>query len=115
MHLCMEEKDLYWVVGLLEGEGCFLVTQPKFKYKNYFYPRVILHMTDEDVVERYSSLVGTPYYKPKKSRGRKQSYMSVLSGKRAVSFMLSIKDLMGSRRKAKIEEILIKINSTQGL
>lgn len=45
----MELKDLYWLAGLLEGEGCFTYSGST--------PMVQLQMTDKDVVERASLLL----------------------------------------------------------
>ena len=46
-------EDFYWLIGILEGEGCFGIT-PARRYKNsvYRYPKIALQMTDEAGVYR---------------------------------------------------------------
>ncbi len=46
----MSLKDLAWLGGLLEGEGCFMI--PKGS------PRIALAMSDKDVVQRAARLMG---------------------------------------------------------
>lgn len=41
----IESKDLYWLSGLLEGEGCF-------RAQEHGQPIIVLAMSDEDVVAR---------------------------------------------------------------
>lgn len=43
-----QREDLAWVAGILEGEGCFINAEQRGR----LYPRVIVEMTDEDVVQR---------------------------------------------------------------
>ena len=59
MHPC----SLEWAAGLFEGEGC-ITTGGSGKYQ---CPRLALTMSDEDVVRRFSEVVGLPYYIPYKT------------------------------------------------
>src|SRR5262245_20148534 len=43
----------YWLAGLLEGEGAFMVT------KQGQQPRPVVSMTDEDVIARVAEMWGT--------------------------------------------------------
>jgi len=53
----MDEQDLYWLAGLLEGEGSFLKPAPCEPK----HPRVALCMTDFDIVMRAANLFGVNY------------------------------------------------------
>lgn len=77
----LQEKDLYWLAGLLEGEGYF---QPKRKSS----PVIALEITDEDIIQRVCKLIGTTYCKPKiRKQTHRQSFKTTLKGKRAIDLM----------------------------
>lgn len=96
----MDRKDLYWLAGLLEGEGSFqkpAPCEPK-------YPRITLQMTDADVVQRVATLFGRNRICSFKSKraNHKDSYSILVKGKRAVQIMGDLYPLMGERRKQQI-------------
>lgn len=101
----MNDNELFWIVGLLEGEGCFALTYPKGN--SYAYPRVVLHMTDLDVVKKYIKITGATFHKGTTKIGHKQSYIATLSGKKAVLLMKKVYPHMGLRRRRKIKHILL--------
>lgn len=96
-------KDVTYVAGLLEGEGCF-------QFSNS--PTIRLSMTDKDIVTKARNLmkVDRIIYAHKSdsvSRNRwKQKYTLTLHGNIAIQWMMTIYSLMGERRKAKIKEII---------
>ncbi len=102
----MRLNDLYWLAGLLEGEGCFCY---------YASPGIQLVMTDRDVVERAAALldrhVRGPYQQP---GNRKATYHTDLWGENAIGWMKKLKPLMGARRTSKIEEILSRWGNAPG-
>ena len=100
----MERHDLYWLAGLLEGEGSFR-RPPPCEAK---YPRITLQMTDLDVVQRVAALFEINYiYTQKYSREDwKTSYSTLVKGKRAVHIMNQLYPLMGERRKQQIENAI---------
>lgn len=103
----ISEIDLSWLAGLLEGEGSFMMSGNIVNGKTYFYPKITVAMTDQDVIWRVSDLFGTSVYKiPNKRTDRLQQYRAHVSGSRAAIIMNQLRDHMGSRRKAKIDEIL---------
>jgi len=53
----LETKDLYWLAGLLEGEGSFGAT------KDGAYPNVCLKMNDKDVVFKAHKLLRPAIYR----------------------------------------------------
>lgn len=107
----INDNDLYWLAGILEGEGSFMMSRNWVGGKLYLYPKVVVTMTDEDVIERAAHLFGTSVYKVpvSKSKGRenyKQQYRAQISGVRAAEVMVVLLSIMGNRRSEKIQEIL---------
>lgn len=100
----MELADLYWLAGLLEGEGSFMKGPPSKPN----CPYIALQMTDEDVVARAATLFRVSY---RKTRNRKpglwkETYMVQFRGQRAAGLMKDLHPLMGLRRKGQIERAL---------
>lgn len=93
----MADLDLYWLAGLLEGDGSF-----RLKGRD---PVITLGMTDEDIVVRATQIMGTNYYRkgPKHGGiGKKPMYRTETSGPRAHALMLRLKPVMGIRRQQQI-------------
>lgn len=95
----MGDRDLYWLAGLLEGEGAFDLHRGR-------YPRIRLGMTDRDIVGRAATLLGGKVRLSLKPRPNKATWHVEVSGAKAVEIMTAILPHMGSRRSAKIAEIL---------
>lgn len=99
----MNTNELHWLAGVLEGEGCFLKPSPS-KPNN---PVIVVSMTDEDVVARIAKLFDTTYYKSVAKRMHwKPTFITRLTGVRAVSMMQRLYPLMGQRRQQRIAEIV---------
>lgn len=96
----MTVRDIAWLAGLLEGEGCFFIA------KRHTNARVVLGMTDADIVQRAAAMVGNPavYTRRQQNPKHKTQYWWVLHGHRAIGLMFTIYSFMGERRKAKIRE-----------
>lgn len=98
----MKTADLHWLAGLLEGEGCFYIS-PKGQ------ARICLNMTDVDVVARAAGLLKADL----KPHGRqirphhKKLWCCMVYSKRAIGWMMTLLPMMGSRRSAKIREIIL--------
>jgi hypothetical protein len=98
----MEERDIAWLAGLFEGEGCI-----SFTSKRTVQIRIV--STDKDVVESVDRLVPSPNgirsYAPKPNR--KQQWVWVIS-KREVNqdFLNQILPYLHSRRRARALEAL---------
>jgi DNA-binding NarL/FixJ family response regulator len=105
----MEEKDLYWLSGILEGEGSFLkgfVSKPT-------QCTIQANMTDKDVVEKVANLFGTKAcFCKSKNPKHKDSYWARIRGSKAVALMELLYPLMGTRRKKQIEEAIDSYNRT---
>ncbi len=101
----MLESDIYWLAGLLEGEGSFIAPPPSEPNK----PRISIAMTDKDIIKRVANLFGLSYIyesKDKRSSKWKPYFQVVFKGKRAAVLMRSLQPLMGERRRQQIDEAL---------
>src|SRR5258706_14481281 len=104
-------KDLYWLAGVLEGEGCFTADRVKDKC----YPKVTLRMTDEDTVRKAAKLFGTNTHEYENNsenfivtRKTKNIFQSSIVGIEARGWMMTLYSLMGVRRQQKIKELLLQ-------
>lgn len=110
----MVSVELAWLAGLLEGEGCFKIfqdTRPKLDGTRSWRYAVYIKMTDLDVLERARDIggVGTicTANSPSKPEHYKPSWQwQVQRNTDALWLMRTILPYMGTRRSAKIHEIL---------
>lgn len=87
--------ELAWTAGILEGEGYFSRTG------------ITVEMTDLDVVQKLQSLWGGNLYYPKDRDPKwKTSYKWHLNISQSFKLMILIRDLMGVRRRARIDELI---------
>jgi len=111
----MKKSDLYWLAGLLEGEGSFTKGNPSSPNQ----PRISLQMTDEDIVARAAELLGRKPYshtdRRQKMMGWKQTYQVSLRGTKALEIMRTIRPLMGIRRRAQIDSAIASYSPDYGL
>jgi hypothetical protein len=109
-----ENRDA-WIAGILEGEGCFLISWKKNKHgRAYPTYRIACHMCDGDVVEKLFEWAGVGTfggpYKLKNIR-HKPYYRWTLNRRADVtSLLLRIRPYMGIRRGRRIDEILASIS-----
>jgi hypothetical protein len=100
------EMELYWLAGLLEGEGSFMLPPPSDPGR----PRMSLQMTDEDVVAKVAALWGVKFMQFTRNDGAgrdwKPTYSILLRGTPAVELMTRLRPLMGQRRQAQIDRAL---------
>lgn len=95
-------NQIYWIAGILEGEGHFTVTQQNSTM-------IRLAMTDLDIITRARDIIA-----PGKKIGIKQSkrekekdmFYFACCGSSAIQWMFTIYPLMGIRRKQKIREVV---------
>lgn len=103
--MTLTTRDIAWLAGLLEGEGCF------FTIKNGYSPRVAIGMTDKDIIQRSAAMVGAKCYLAKrknKPQHHKEQHWWMLSGHTAAAVMMTIYAFMGQRRRAKIKDVLAR-------
>jgi hypothetical protein len=99
----MRDTELYWLAGLLEGEGSFMRPPPSSPNQ----PVIGLQMTDEDVIEKVSSLVGVGYRRVRYNHPEwKPVYALQVRGGRAVRLMRELSPFMGERRRGQIDRAL---------
>ena len=96
----MTEAEIAWLAGLLEGEGCF-------RLSNGRYPSIWLGMTDEDVVRKAATFLQSKVYITLRKVPRKTVFTAFISGARARDLMKELLPYMGERRSAKITEVLL--------
>ena len=96
----MDIKDIYYVAGILEGEGCF----------NYYNaPRIFLKMTDKDVVKRVMLIMNVDVSIGEQNRnGWKTAYILAVNSHYAVGWMMTLYPIMSARRKEQIKQVLSK-------
>lgn len=94
----MQDLELGWVAGYLEGEGSFLLRTGCSR------PVVRVSCTDLDTLERLQGAVGGRIYPVTKRQPHwKDAWVWQLSGaEEAASLMKVIKPLMGNRRQNQI-------------
>jgi hypothetical protein len=106
---CLSELELGWVVGLLEGEGCFTIKKGKRKNGFSCTPAVRVVSTDGDVIDRLHELVpaGSVCKPTRKTKGGKQIYSWSLQNTEAVlDLLVVVFPMMGERRQNRIREVL---------
>ncbi len=100
--------QIAWAAGIVEGEGCITLNGgSKAKNRPALSPMLSVGMTDEDVVTKFRDI-----FAPKLNiyrtvqEGHKPYFTVKLVGKRAVGLMLTLFSHLGSRRRARIKEVL---------
>lgn len=96
-------KNIDWLAGLVEGEGCFYMCHPKGRRKHI---RFQLKMCDEDIVRQVAAMIGMKSIQYIPPQGNNKALWRInSSGKKAEALMWSVFPYMGERRKAKIMSI----------
>ena len=103
----MQAKDVFWLAGVMEGEGCFQIRKSGGIYAQ-------LDMTDKDVVDRFKALCGVGVLaKPRVLKSGKTAYRWAVSNQAdAAGFMMTLLPVMGERRAQKIRECLAHWRAT---
>lgn len=94
-------KDIYWLAGILEGEGTF---------GNYDSsgPVIQINMTDFDVIKRVHTILKCTSKISVGNYGNKTTYTASLNGNKAIGWMFTLYSIMCERRQEKIKEIILK-------
>ena len=102
----VSERDIAWVAGLLEGEGCFQ------NHPTQVTPRIVLSMSDQDTVEKYAKVVGaTAQIFVRNFANKKSAFVCTISGRLAIGWMMTIYPLMSVRRRGRIKDVVAKWKS----
>jgi hypothetical protein len=93
-------KDIGWLAGLLEGEGCFVA-------RSKAALRISISTTDRDVAARAAAMLGARVLDVKpQTPTNKPVYCVKTASVAAAGWMMTIYPLMGVRRKARIRELI---------
>ena len=93
-----KNEDIYWLAGLLEGEGYFGIQGNK--------PIIRLSMTDLDIVERANSILGNnSIHTYQRKENWKPTHIIQFGGKPALDWMIRLYPYLGERRRGKIDEV----------
>ncbi len=109
-------NNIYWLAGLLDGEGCFQKCSGRNKNVQTSV-RIRLEMTDFDIVERAAKLLNVPSITRRVKhhvRPTKPSWYICLAGKQASSWMMTLYSLLSKRRQAKIRDLLTTWKAAPG-
>lgn len=110
----LTDLEIAWIAGLVEGEGCFIISGA-----GNGTPTIRVAMTDEDVVDKLRHMWGytnntqvtaakLSTYRNQKLGFKKTVHSAYIYGEPALVVMQRILPHMGLRRRAKIEEILVR-------
>ena len=104
----IEPRDIHWLAGLLEGEGCF--TGNTSHKGRGVTPAIQLEILDRDIAERAARLLGGRLTVKSRPPGKHCSFKPIcqvrLYGAPAVGWMMTLWTLLGERRRARIVEVL---------
>lgn len=110
----INETQLAWIAGILEGEGSFVEKHVKKGGRNYYYAKIQCGMTDEDVVRRLHTLTGVGNVNgpsvPRKAGHKPMWHWSVGAQADVIPLLRALKPLMGKRRSEKIAYLLDAYN-----
>lgn len=96
------EHELIWLAGLLEGEGWFGTGYNRKKP----YPKIMVRMTDKDVIEHAARLFGTATTACSPTTSGKVIWCTTVAGVKAEWLMQKLYPWLGERRRAKIDATL---------
>lgn len=104
----VDHTDLYWLAGILEGEGSFLKGPPS----RPGLPIISMQSTDEDVVSHVANLLGGVKYHAcaRQKEHHKVSWRVSLKGSKSVVLMQQLQPLMSVRRQKQIADALSSFN-----
>ncbi|TMC75701.1 MAG: hypothetical protein E6J09_11995 [Chloroflexi bacterium] len=94
---------LFWLAGILEGEGSFLAGPPSSPN----CPAIRLPMTDVDVVERVAAIFERAVIATRARKAHhKRAYVTTIKGAGAARMMIALVPLLSQRRIRQIERAL---------
>lgn len=112
----MTLREIMWLAGLLEGEGCFGLNGGTRKTRT---PRLNVSMTDKDVVEHVARLFRSRVQHRVRGAHYKDVYTTALYARNAVAWMLTLYPLLGMRRRQAIRKSVthwrsLRVKNDQG-
>ena len=113
-------KDLFWLAGLLEGEGSFGLLTRRDQEEEYKVPYLVLGMSDKDVVEKAAVLMnymaGTKIkvWRRQRNPTYKQMWNFTMKGSGAMRIAHAVYPTMGKRRREQIDRMGIAFAELPG-
>ena len=102
----MNDLEFGWLIGILEGEGCFDMTGT---------PRIRVVMTDKDTIVRTAEALGGGTIRYFAGRYKRKQHWSIeVTGDLAIEWMKKVQPHMGRRRKERIQDTLTKASQRPG-
>ena len=95
----MKARQITWLAGLVEGEGHIGRRAHRI--------RLAIGMTDQDVVERAAQLMAGRLYGPITKTRAKPLYFTMVFGRSAVGWFMTLYSELGARRQAEVRAILL--------
>ena len=92
--MTIKMKDIAWLGGLLEGEGCFRLHTNR-------YPNIRLGMTAEDTVRKVAAMWDVRVYR------NRNLYNTQIFSSSAIFWMITLYPYLGKCRQEKIAEIIL--------
>lgn len=103
----MKTHEIYWLAGILDGEGSFTIDFRNERSKKYPSIRVNVGMTDEDTIFKLQEITGVGYISSSFLPSGKEIYQWQIAKQQDVAaLIMTIYPLMSKRRKQRIEELL---------
>ena len=100
-----ENEQFYWLVGLLEGEGSFFVSNSGGVRAPT--PKISIQMTDEEPIRHVAEMWGVKYGEyPPYGKNRKGTYSVTLCGSKSIPWMKRLKPYMSLRRQKQIDRCI---------
>lgn len=104
----VDDSELYWLAGLLEGDGTFLAGPPSAPGVS----RIRVEMTDLDVVEHAAALFRRTFQRHgQRQPHTKPSFSTTIAGAPATQLMRLIRPALGTRRQAQVDHALARQRS----
>jgi len=107
----MKLADIGYVAGIIDGEGWIGLSSPNRKWGRQI-PQICVSMADEDVVRKLKAITGVgnvTIRPPQKGREHHKTIYrwTVYKGADAAGVLMTIWPLLGERRRAKAEAVLL--------
>ena len=96
--------NLFWAIGLFEGEGCIFLS------RDCASGRCTIRMTDLDVVKRFATIMGWKEPYEVKVPGKPQFFTGIHNKKDVKTFLCKVLPYLGERRACKALDLLDHID-----
>lgn len=115
-NLHLNDTEIAWIAGLLEGEGYFGIDNRSInRYKKSNAPPscyIRISMTDQDVIVKLANMLGKKNFQSGvPTKGGKTEYILQIADKKTLMYLLPrIQVHLGQRRKERVQECINLIN-----